>query len=412
MLLAFASTSSMIMGVSSIMPMVPMLSKVFEVSLVHASLVITVFSLPGIIFAIFAGMLADRFGRKVVLAPSLLIFSLAGGACALAQDFETLLILRFIQGVGSAPLSLLNTTIIADTWSGPDLGRMVGYNMTVLSIGNALYPSIGGFLAHLDWRLPFLLPLLVLPVVLIALRTPLARPGGNMDFRAYSAGLVRTFDNRRVLALFLITFLTFTMLYGPIITCFPAVADARFHAGPGVIGLGMLFSAMGTGVMAVQLGGLSKRHSPRKLLVVSQCLYLVSLLLFALISHFSGPDMILAAGSEPLAPGAVSEADAALGAYGLYWLGLPIFLFGLGQGLNIPNVQTQLLQASGAAQRASIMAVNSMLQRIGQTVAPIGFSAVMVAVGLEAGFFVAILLALLVIFLAMAFLPKSDKSCS
>ncbi|MDL2307881.1 MFS transporter [Desulfovibrio sp. OttesenSCG-928-C06] len=381
LLLAFGSTCCMIMGVSSIMPMVPMLAKIFGVSLPTATLVITAYALPGIIFALPFGILADRFGRKVVLLPSLALFCFAGTACAFAPNFTVLLVLRFVQGLGGCTLSLLNTTIIADHWSGPErapqLPRVVGYNMTVLSIANAAYPTIGGLLAHFDWRLPFLLSVITLPVIIMAMRTPLSKPlsapdGGFM--RSYLSGMGQAFRNKRLLALFAMTCLTFTMLYGPIITCFPVLADQRFHASPAAIGIGMLFSALGSAMAASRLGSLNARFGPRRLLISSQVLYLVCLLVF------------------PLMPG-------------FWWLIVPVLFFGIGQGLNVPNVQTMLLQEAPPSQRASVMAVNAVLQRGGQTIAPVIFSFMMISFGLDWGFYAGIVLALSIAALAALTVP-------
>jgi MFS transporter, ACDE family, multidrug resistance protein len=71
-------------------------------------LLITVFTLPGVFLTPVAGVLSDKFGRKTVLIPSLLLFGVAGGACALARDFELLLGLRVLQGVGAATLGATN----------------------------------------------------------------------------------------------------------------------------------------------------------------------------------------------------------------------------------------------------------------------------------------------------------------
>lgn len=372
--LAFGATNSMVLGVSTIMPMVPALARTFGVSQTTASLAITMFTLPGIIFALFAGMLADRFGRRAVLVPSLFLFSLAGAGCAFADNFNTLLLLRFIQGIGAASLGVLNTTIIADTWSGKDMASIIGYNTTVLNICTALYPSIGGVLAYFDWRYPFMLSLLALPVGFLALRTPLANPGTAGTFRQYCSEVSRIFHTRKIVGLLAITGVTFVVLYGPIITCFPVLADTVFQASPAVIGGCMIFSSIGAALSASQLGRLYTRFSSRSLLFFSQALYLAAMVM---IVNF------------PV----------------LLWMLFPIFIFGIGQGMNIPNVQAQLLNAATPAQRASVMSVNGMLLRLGQTLAPVGLSSVMVAFGVDWGFYTGMILAGVIIALVFFFVP-------
>lgn len=376
LVLAFGSTSCMVMGVTSIMPMIPAMAKIFGISQTTASLAITMFTLPGILFALFSGMLADRFGRKTVLVPSLFVFCVAGVACAFAGSFEMLLALRFIQGTGASSLGVLNATIIADTWSGPKMATIIGYNITVLNVCTAIYPSLGGALAHFDWRYPFFLPLFALPVLYVACGTPLPNPGEAGNFRHYLRELGRIFHDRRITGLLAITGLTFLLLYGPIITCFPVLADSRFGASPAIIGGAMIFSSVGAGVTASQLGRLYARFSSRSLLLASQVLYLVSMLFL------------------------VNFTDLA-------WMLFPILLFGIGQGMNIPNVQAQLLGAATPQRRAAVMSVNGMLLRLGQTLAPVSFSLIMAARGLNWGFYTGMALAVALAAMVILFVPKA-----
>lgn len=378
LLLAFCATMSMVMGVTSVMPMVPLLAREFAISLTQASLVLTVYTLPGIVFALPAGILADRFGRKAVLVPSFFLFGLAGTACAFVTDFSSLLFFRTLQGAGAISLGVLNTTIIADAFPGKDLPRMIGYNMTVLSICTAVYPAVGGALAYLNWHYTFLLPLIALPAGLVAVFTPLAKPVQSPPIRSYLSNLGQAFRNRTMLALLFMTMLTFMLLYGPIITCFPVLADASFHANSAKIGLAMVFSSLGTATISFMLGRLSRRFSAPAILYCSQGLYVTALLLLPLTT-------------------------------GLHWALLPLFLYGVGQGLNIPTVQALLLQTAPSGLRASIMSVNGMLLRLGQSLGPVSFSLVTVSFGIAWGFYAGIVLAGLLTLLVILFPPARSQ---
>lgn len=58
-------------------------------------------ALGGMIFgALFSGPMADRFGRKIVLAISMLIFGGFTLACAYATDLDSLVVFRFLTGIG------------------------------------------------------------------------------------------------------------------------------------------------------------------------------------------------------------------------------------------------------------------------------------------------------------------------
>src|SRR5680860_192514 len=85
----FSVTLMAVMSVSSITPAFPKIIHEFAISGIEVGLLITPF----------LGVLADRWGRKKILVPSLLLFAVAGAFCALAPTFNILLALRVVQGV-------------------------------------------------------------------------------------------------------------------------------------------------------------------------------------------------------------------------------------------------------------------------------------------------------------------------
>jgi MFS family permease len=139
----FAVTLMAVLGSSSVTPAFPKVVEEFGVSPRQVGLLITFFTLPGVFLTPVAGVLSDKLGRKRVLVPSLLLFGVAGTACAFARDFELLLGLRALQGVGAA-LGATNVTLIGDLYEGRRRTAALGYNSRVLSTGTASYPAIGG----------------------------------------------------------------------------------------------------------------------------------------------------------------------------------------------------------------------------------------------------------------------------
>ncbi len=158
----FAVTLIAVLGVSSISPAFYDIEQVFSERAVL--LLIVVFTIPGVLLTPVLGVLADRFGRKKVLVPSLLLFGIAGGACAFARDLNILLTLRFLQGIGAAALCSLNATVIGDLYSGNRLATAMGYNASVINIAVPSYFLIGGALASLAWYYPFALSVIAVPV--------------------------------------------------------------------------------------------------------------------------------------------------------------------------------------------------------------------------------------------------------
>ncbi|MFV0420652.1 MFS transporter [Oleidesulfovibrio sp.] len=354
LLITFGITLTVVMGVSSIIPTLPLISRELNAPIATIGLVITAFTLPGIILTPVAGILADRYGRKKVLIPSLLLFALAGGACGFANDLTSLIVLRFFQGIGVAPLGVLYATIIGDLYEGNTRIKAMGYNAGVLSIGTAIYPAIGGFIGEMGWQAPFFLPFATLPMAYIAWRwLELPQPDASQGMGAYFKKAAKALRSRQALGLFSVSFLTFTMLYGPVITFIPILADNRFSATPSLIGALFALTSLGTAIGAARIGVLAERFKPHRLLLAGQIFYLLAMILVPHMTSF-------------------------------WWLLLPVFFFGLAQGLNYPNLMTLLSSLAPLEQRAAIMAVNGMTLRIAQTLAPLAVTSVYAIGGFNA----------------------------
>jgi MFS family permease len=332
------------MGISSLIPVLPLIASAFGLPPEDAWGVIVAFAVPGLIGTPFVGVWADRYGRKAVLVPALALFALGGLACLLAQSYGQLLFCRLLQGAGSAPLGLLYPTIIADAWQGEERVRAMSRAATMLGLGTAIGPALGGALAMLHWRLPFLLPLLALPVLCLALGLPLMRPGKRIALAAYLRDAAAIARKPHTLLLLALTLLTFTLLSGPIITCFPLLVESRFQGAPLHTGLIIAGASLAAGLSATRLPWLYRRVSRRALLLTAFVLYAVSFWLMGLMP-------------------------------GLWWLLAPIFLYGLGQGLNIPLVSLLLAGQAPDERRAALMAANAVLLRLGQSIGPALFGA-------------------------------------
>ncbi|MBN2348810.1 MAG: MFS transporter [Bacteroidales bacterium] len=337
----FLVTLHAVMGVASITPAFPAMVRFFNISVHEIGLMIVMFTLPGIILTPVMGVLADRFGRKTILIPSLFLFGIAGFSCTYSKSFEFLLVLRFLQGIGAASLGSLNITLIGDLFSGTRRGAAMGYNASVLSIGTASYPAIGGMLAMFGWNYPFLLPLLAIPtgfVVLWGLKNP--EPPHNQKLNDYLRSAWKTINRKGVWGLFIVNILIFVILYGSYLTYFPLFLESRFNAESLFIGLSMSSMSITTAIVSATLGWLMAHFTNKKLLVYGFLLYFLSLLLI---------------------PHAVS------------WL-LVIFsvvIFGMGHGIIIPTIQTMLVNYAPIKERAAFMSVNSMVLRLGQTFGPL-----------------------------------------
>ena len=353
----FGVTLIGVMGVASLSPAFPMIIQKFNISKAQIGLLITVFTVPGVVITPILGVLADRFGRKRILVPSLFLFSIAGTACAFMTDFHSLLILRFFQGVGAAALGSLNVTLIGDIFQGPDRSRAMGYNASVLSVGTAAYPAIGGALALFGWNYPFLLPIVALPAglaVLFFLESPSITR--EQSFRAYLAAALRGLWNRQVFVLFTASVVTFIILYGTLLTHYPILIAYKFKGSTLVIGIIMSVMSLTTAFVSSQMGRITAFLSEKSLVKIAFALYAVSLSLV------------------PFMPT-------------LETLIVPTMIFGIAHGLNIPSLMTLLAGMAPLERRGAFLSINGMVLRLGQTLGPVIIGLFFSIWGIDAAFF-------------------------
>lgn len=122
--------------------------------------VVTSYSLVFAAFLLSAGVLADRFGRRRFFFAGLALFALSSGAAGLAGTAWLLNTARAVQGLGAAALMSSSGALLAHTFPGPDRTRAYGVWGTVVGIGLAFGPLLGGLITrHIGWHWIFLLNL-------------------------------------------------------------------------------------------------------------------------------------------------------------------------------------------------------------------------------------------------------------
>jgi ACDE family multidrug resistance protein len=368
----FLITLIAVMGVSSITPAFPRIARELGISKQSVGLLIIFFTLPAVVLTPVLGVMADRYGRKNVLIPSLILFGIAGGICTLVRKFELLLVLRFFQGAGAASLGSINVTLIGDIFTGKRRTQAMGYNSSVLSVATASYPFLGGLLASAGWYYPFILPVFAVPVAVIVvfkLRNP--EPDGKQNLKQYLVAAFKAIKTRRVLTYFFASFGTFIILYGSYLTYFPFLLENTHDASPFVIGLMMSSMSAVTAVTSSQLGKISRLFDIKNLLKISFILYSLSLLTIPLVSD-------------------------------IWMLFIPLFIFGLAHGMNIPCIQILLAGIAPIEYRAAFMSLNGMVLRLGQTLGPILMGAMFIMGGLSYPFYAGAIVCIIIFSLLLA----------
>ncbi len=130
----------------------------------------------GLLFT--AGVLADRFGRRLILIGGLALFGIASLASSYAETPDQLIWARALMGVGGAAVMPATLSIISNVFDPRERGRAIGVWAGSVGLAVAVGPLVGGFLLeHFWWGSVFLInvPIALAGVVLVAVLVPESR---------------------------------------------------------------------------------------------------------------------------------------------------------------------------------------------------------------------------------------------
>ncbi|KAB7514518.1 MFS transporter [Halosegnis rubeus] len=353
-LVIFASTLIAVMGVSLISPALPAVQDALNITESQASLLLSAFTLPGVVLTIPLGMLADRIGRKPILVPSLVLFGLCGsgivfvesaipislGPVVLAEAFPVILALRAVQGAASSAIAMVTVTLIGDSFDGDTRRKLIGTNAAILAFGAAAYPLLGGALATIAWTVPFLcfgLGLVVAVPGLFVLSEPERKQVEDGEgLRAFLTGPTSL---RPYAVLYAAILGIFVILYGAQLTAVPFLLDNTYRLSSLEIGLLLGIPAVAMGTTATQTDRILARVTSFQSIALGFVVYGVGMGIVA------------------------TTQSVAVSGFGL-------LLFGFGQGFAEPITDTALNELAPDEFRGSIMSVRTSVLRLGTTIGP------------------------------------------
>jgi MFS transporter, DHA1 family, multidrug resistance protein len=104
------------------------------------------------------GPLLDRFGRKKPLYIGLALYILASAGCVAARSIDALVVLRFIQAIGSCAATVAAVAMVRDLFPVKDTAKVFALLLLVVGASPMLAPTIGGYVtAAMGWQTVFII---------------------------------------------------------------------------------------------------------------------------------------------------------------------------------------------------------------------------------------------------------------
>ncbi|NLY52022.1 MAG: MFS transporter [Firmicutes bacterium] len=347
----------MVLGNSMLIPVFPKFEQVLNINQVKVGLLVTAFSLPAGLLIPFSGILSDRIGRKIVIAPALVLYGLGGlvagiASITLKEPFTVILAGRVLQGLGAGGTYQLAMALTADLITEAKLTRYLGFLEASNGLGKVVSPVLGSLVAMITWYAPFFVyGILAFPIaalVWFGLHEP--NPGGEGEsWKQYFSTLGQIIKKKGVslFVAFLIGFLALSILFG-FLSYLSDILEQRFHLQGVVKGLAL---AVPVGAMAATSYGTGVFLEKRQ-----------HLLKWALIVG-----MAIAALSLAVVPICVSKKMVFPAA---------VIAAGIGIGMVLPPLNTFITGATSQDERGVVTAVYGTVRFFGVAVGPPAFGAI------------------------------------
>jgi len=166
------------------LPSLPDMALYFAVSEEAMRGTITIFLFGSLVSALPLGLLADGFGRRIMLSLSLAIFTVGSFLCAIAHWLPLFMTGRFLQGAGAVAIPVIGFVIIHDIHKENNAAKVMAWLGALFSVTPLLAPSLGGFLdVTIGWQSSFVLLACVgaVSAILCALKLPETKIIGSIN---------------------------------------------------------------------------------------------------------------------------------------------------------------------------------------------------------------------------------------
>ncbi|MBB3083636.1 MFS transporter [Geodermatophilus sabuli] len=172
-LVLLLSSCLAVLGSVLLAPVLPRIQDAFAGTPGVEALTPIVLTAPALVIgltAMVAGRIVDRVGRKRLLVSALVVYAFAGTAPLWLDSLQLIVASRVLVGLTEAAIMTCCTTLLADYFHGSQRERYFGLQVVFTTVAATVFFGLGGALGAQDWRTPFWLYAVSLPLAALAVK--------------------------------------------------------------------------------------------------------------------------------------------------------------------------------------------------------------------------------------------------
>lgn len=341
----------MVLGNSMLIPLLPDIKNAMGITMVQADLIITAFSIPAGLVIPIAGFASDRWGRKLIMVPALVVYGVGGlisgiAALLLENPFNMLLAGRVIQGIGAGGTYQLAMALTGDIFQSKERTKVLGILEAANGFGKVVSPIAGAALGLIIWFAPFFVyGILAIPVALavwFVVKEP-EQEKQTIGLKDYLAQLKDIFKEKGVplLASFFSGMIVLFILFG-VLSWLSDLLEQQYNITGIYSGL-LIAIPVGTMALTSYLSGIYLQQLEAKYLKTS---------------------ILVGLGAVTASMTVVALLD------NIYILFGALVLLGFGTGAVLPGVNTLITSATGTEERGLVTCLYGSTRFFGVAMGP------------------------------------------
>jgi MFS family permease len=257
-LVLLLSSCLAVLGAVLLAPVLPHIEDAFAGTPGVKALTPIVLTAPALVIgltATVAGRIVDRLGRKRLLVTALVVYAIVGTAPLWLPSLQLIVVSRILVGLTEAAIMTCCTTLLADYFHGSQRERYFGLQVVFTTVAATIFFGIGGALGAENWRTPFWLYAVSLPLAAAAARL-VWQPAPRAQAAARAEKLA-PLPWRTLRTPVLVTLLGGLVFYVLIVELSFKLDDIGVKSAA-TIGLASAIASLGTAVGAFLFGRLAK----------------------------------------------------------------------------------------------------------------------------------------------------------